>query len=137
MHRDMPDGVDVIYNSNKNSSVGKLGAMKKMNKTVDTEDGGSIFIDKEGKQKINEFGATVRQTTYIDKDGKEQQSALNIVGFTGTQDSGVEGGWQTWSKTLSSQFLSKQTPELAKQQLDLAYIDQKETFDTYMKITLL
>ncbi len=132
---DMPDGVDVIYNSNKNSSVGKLGAMKKMNKTVDTEDGGSIFIDKEGKQKINEFGATVRQTKYIDKDGKEQQSALNIVGFNGKQDSGVEGGWQTWSKTLSSQFLSKQTPELAKQQLDLAYIDQKETFDTYMKIT--
>lgn len=132
---DMPDGVDVIYNSNKNSSVGKLGAMKKMNKTVETDDGGSIYIDKEGKQKINEFGATIRQTTYLDKNGKEQQSALNIVGFTGKQDSGVEGGWQTWSKTLSSQFLSKQTPELAKQQLDLSYLDQKDTFDSYMKIT--
>ena len=132
---DMPPGIDIIYNSTKNSSVGKLGAMKKMNKVVDTEDGGSIYLDSDGKQKINEFGASIRQMTYIDKNGKEQQSALNIVGFAGKQDSGVEGSWQTWSKTLSSQFLSKQPPELAKQQLGLAYIDAKETFDDYLKIT--
>lgn len=132
---DMPDGIDVIYNVNKKSSVGKLGAMKKLNASIDTEDGGSIFIDKEGKQKINEFGATIRQTTYLDSKGKEQLSALNIVGFTGKQDSGVEGGWETWSKTLSSQFLSKQPPELAKQQLNLAYLDQKDTFESYMQIT--
>ena len=132
---DMPKGVDVIYNTNKKSDVGKLGAMKKMNASIDIEDGGSIFIDKDGKQKINEFGASIRQTTYKDKDGAEKQSALNIVGFVGKQDSGVEGGWQTWSKTLSSQFLSKQPPELAKQQLNLDYLDQKDTFDQYMSIT--
>lgn len=132
---DMPPGIDVIYNSNKNSSVGKLGAMKKMNAVVDLEDGGSMYIDKEGKQKINEFGASIRQQTYIDKDGKEKQSAINIVGFQGKQDSGVEGGWKSWSKTLSSQFLSKQPPSLAKQQLTIAYENQKELFDTYSKIT--
>lgn len=132
---DMPPGVDIIYNSTKNSSVGKLGAMKKMNSVVDTEDGGSIYLDKNGKQKINEFGASIRQMNYTDSKGKEQQSAINIVGFAGKQDSGVEGSWQTWSKTLSSQFLSKQPPELAKQQLNLAYIDSKETFDQYLKIT--
>jgi len=131
----MPPGIDVIYNSNKNSSVGKLGAMKKMNKAVDLEDGDFMFIDKEGKQKINEFGATIRQQNYIDKDGKEKQSAINIVGFQGKQDSGVEGSWQTWSKTLSSQFLSKQPPALAKQQLTLAYDEQKELYDAYSKIT--
>ena len=131
----MPDGVDIIYNSTKNSSAGKLGAMKKMNDVVDTEDGGAIYLDSDGKQKINEFGASIRQMTYVDSKGKEQQSALNIVGFSGKNDSGVEGSWQTWSKTLSSQFLSKQPPELAKQQLNLAYIDSKETFDQYMKIT--
>ena len=109
--------------------------MKKRNETRAVEGGNNIYIDKEGKQKINEFGATIRQTTYVDKNGNEQQSALNIVGFTGKQDSGVEGGWQSWSKTLSSQFLSKQTPELAKQQLDLSYLDQKDTFDQYMRIT--
>lgn len=132
---DMPPGIDIIYNSTKNSSVGKLGAMKKMNAVLDTDDGSSIYIDSGGKQKINEFGASVRQMTYNDKNGQEKQSALNIVGFIGKQDSGVEGSWQTWSKTLSSQFLSKQTPELAKQQLNLSYIDQKDTFDQYMKIT--
>lgn len=133
-YEDLPEGVDIIYNVNKNSSVGKLGAMKKMNASVDTDDG-AIFIDKEGKQKINEFGATIRQTTYLDAKGKEQLSALNIVGFTGKKDSGVEGGWETWSKTLSSQFLSKQTPELAKQQLNLSYLDQKDTLDSYLQIT--
>jgi DNA-binding CsgD family transcriptional regulator len=132
---DMPKGVDVIYNTNKNSSVGKLGAMKKMNDVVTTEEGNDIYIDSDGKQKINEFGASIRQMTYLDKNGKEQQSAINIVGFVGKQDSGVEGSWQTWSKTLSSQFLSKQPPELAKQQLNLAYLDSKESFDQYMKIT--
>lgn len=134
-HDELPPGIDVVYNVNKNSSVGKLGAMKKMNTSVDTDDGGTIFIDKDGKQKINEFGATIRQSTYLDGKGKEQQSALNIVGFTGKKDSGVEGGWETWSKTLASQFLSKQSPELAKQQLNLSYLDQKDTFDSYMQIT--
>lgn len=132
---DMPPGVDIIYNVNKNSSVGKHGAMKKMNDIVDLEDGGSMFIDKEGKQKINEFGASVRQQMYTDSKGKEKQSAINIVGFPGKEDSGVEGSWQTWSKTLSSQFLSKQSPTLAKQQLTIAYLDQKDLFDTYSKIT--
>jgi len=132
---DMPDGVDIIYNSTKKSSAGKLGAMKPMNTVLDTEDGASIYLDADGKQKINEFGASIRQMTYTDKKGKEQQSAINIVGFAGNQDSGIEGSWNTWSKTLSSQFLSKQSPALAKQQLNLAYLDSKDTFDQYMRIT--
>lgn len=132
---DMPKGIDVIYNSTKNSSAGKMTALKKMNEVVETPDGTKIYLDSDGKQKINEFGASIRQMTYLDKNGKEQQSALNVVGFAGNQDSGVEGSWQTWSKTLSSQFLSKQPPELAKQQLGLDYLDSKETFDQYMKIT--
>ena len=131
----MPPGVDIVYNSTKNSSVGKLGAMKKMHTVKNLEDGDTIYIDKDGSQKINEFGASVRQLYYTDSKGNQQQSVLNIVGFVGKQDSGVEGSWQTWSKTLSSQFLSKQPVELAKQQLNLAYLDQKDTFDEYMRIT--
>lgn len=131
----MPPGVDIIYNVTKNSSAGKHGSMKVMNDVVDTKDGGSIYLDSNGQQKLNEFGASIRQLTYKDKQGNEKQSVINIVGFAGKQDSGVEGSWKTWSKTLSSQFLSKQPPELAKQQLDLAYIDSKETFESYLKIT--
>lgn len=132
---DMPKGVDIIYNSTKNSSAGKMAALKKMNEVVETPDGTKIYRDSDGSQKINEFGASIRQTTYFDKKGQEHQSALNIVGFAGNQDSGVEGSWKTWSKTLSSQFLSKQPPELAKQQLGLDLLDSKDTFDQYMKIT--
>lgn len=132
---DMPDGIDVIYNSNKNSSVGKLGAMKKMNEKIDLEDGGSIYIDKDGKQKLNEFGASIRQKIYTDSKGKEQLSPINIVGFQGKEGSGEEGSWDTWSKTLSSQFLSKQSPALAKKQLNLAYEIQKEEFDSILSIT--
>ena len=131
----MPPGVDIVYNSTKKSEVGKLGAMKVMNEIVDIEDGGAMYIDADGKQKINEFGASIRQMTYVDKHNKEQLSAINVVGFAGKQDSGVEGAWKTWSKNLSSQFLSKQSSELAKQQLNLEYLDTKDTFDQYLKIT--
>ena len=131
----MPDGIDVVYNSKDHSSIGKLGTMKKMNSVVEAGEDTLIYLDKNGKQKINEFGASIRQMTYTDNKGNEQQSALNIIGFAGKEDSGVEGSWQTWSKTLASQFLSKQPPELAKQQLNLEYLDSKDSFDQYLKIT--
>ena len=41
-----------------------------------------------------------------------QRGALNIVN--------EEGSWDKWSRTLSSQFLSKQNPSLAKRQLQLS-----------------
>lgn len=131
----MPDGVDIIYNSTKPAEKGKHGAFKKMNAVKALDEETSIYLDSDGKQKINEFGAAIRQMTYVDAKGNEQQSALNIVGFAGKQDSGVEGSWDTWSKTLSSQFLSKQPPQLAKQQLNLEYLDSKDSFDQYLKIT--
>jgi len=132
---DMPDGVDVIYNSNKPSSVGKLGAMKAMNQRIDLEDGGSIYIDKNGTQKLNDFGASIRQKTYIDSDGNEKLSPINIVGFQGKEGSGSEGSWDSWSKTLSSQFLSKQSVPLAKKQLGLSLDIQKSEFDEIMSLT--
>ena len=130
----MPPGIDIIYNVSKSSEVGKFGAMKKMNVVSKGEDGGDIFIDKVGNQKLNEFGATIRQKTYIDSKGVEKQSALNVVGFVGKPGSGEEGSWDTWSRTLSAQFLSKQPHSLAKQQLNIAYDIQKSEFDKIMAI---
>ena len=101
---DIPKGYDVIFNTNKNSSTPKMDVFKKMKD--DSE---------------NPFGATIRQKTYIGKDGKEHLSALNIVN--------EEGDWNTWKKTLSSQMLSKQSTALAKKQLKLAYDIKKEEFD--------
>lgn len=115
---DMPDGVDIVFNTNKSESVGKMGAMKRQKDDLD-----------------NPFGATVRQKHYTDSNGKDQLSPINIVGFPTKPESGEEGSWDTWSKTLSSQFLSKQSPSLAQQQLKIAYDIQKSEFDEIMTIT--
>lgn len=101
---ELPKGVDILFNTNKHKDKTKMEVLKKMEDDPD-----------------NPFGSTIRQTTYIGKDGKEHQSAINIV----NEDS----DWEKWSKTLSSQFLAKQPKTLVKQQLDLSYKEKKEEYD--------
>lgn len=96
----MPDGVDIIFNTNKHNTGNKLDAMKKMKDDPD-----------------NPFGATIQR----------QSGALNIVN--------EEGNWGNWSKSLSSQMLSKQSPALAKKQLGLTFKSKKEEFDEIMSLT--
>ena len=107
---DLPDGCDIMFNTNKSKDVGKMGALKKMKEDPD-----------------NPFGATVRQKHYTDKNGKDQLSPINIVN--------EEGDWSTWSKSLSSQMLSKQSPALAKKQLGLALTIKQEDFDEINSLT--
>lgn len=107
---DMPDGVDIIYNVNKKKGTPKHDVFKDMK------------ADKD-----NPFGAVVRQAHYIDKNGKKQLSALNIVN--------EEGDWSSWSRNLSSQMLSKQTPSLIKKQLELAYQSKKSEYDEIVALT--
>lgn len=117
---DIPKGYDVIYNTKKPRGTEAFG------KTSDT----SVFKPiKDGADPTNPYGATIRddkdliraQRHYIDANGEKQLSCLNIVN--------EEGNWGEWSKTLSSQFLSKQKPALIKQQLKEAYDIRKEEFD--------
>jgi hypothetical protein len=46
-----------------------------------------------------------------------------------------EGDWETWSKNLSSQFLSKQSANLAKKQLDLTYDERRQDLNEIMSLT--
>jgi hypothetical protein len=46
-----------------------------------------------------------------------------------------EGDWAQWSNTLSSQVLSKQSPKLAKQQLDLKLSDKQSEFEEIKSLT--
>lgn len=118
---DLPDGVDMVFNTNKKPTGNKLDAMKKMN-----------------EDEANPFGSVVRQKHYVDKDGKTKLSPLNIVGTKdpdGVKTPGEEGAWYKWSKTLSSQMLSKQSPALAKKQLDMAYELKKAEFDEINSLT--
>ena len=102
---DLPPGVDILFNTNKTKDKSKMEVRKKMEDDPD-----------------NPFGSTIKkQRTYLGADGKEHQSAINIVN--------EDEDWEKWSKTLSSQFLSKQPKTLAKRQLDLAYKEKKQEFD--------
>lgn len=106
----MPKGVDIIFNTNKTSTGNKLDAMKAQKEDSD-----------------NPFGSVVRQKTYVDKSGKEQLSALNLVNEV--------ADWETWSKSISSQILSKQPTALAKQQLGLKLDQKREEYNEIMSLT--
>lgn len=108
---DMPDGVDLLFNTNKSNTGNKLDAMKEMKKDPD-----------------DPFGATINdQLKELGPDGKMRvTSVMNIVN--------QEGTWDTWSKTLSSQMLSKQKPSVAREQLDLAYEAKQTEFERIMNL---
>lgn len=104
---DMPDGVDIIFNTNKKSGTPKMDVLKKIKSDPD-----------------NPFGATIKangQSFYIDEDGNKKLSAINKLK--------EEGDWDTMSKNLSSQFLSKQPMQLIKRQLNLTYADAESELD--------
>jgi len=67
----------------------------------------------------NPFGATIK------RDG--QRGALNIVN--------EQGDWTPWTKNISSQVLSKQSPVLARKQLKLALDLKQEEFDEINSLT--
>lgn len=105
---DLPDGVDLVFNTNKKSTGNKLDAMKAMKDDPE-----------------NPFGAVVRQKIHP-KTGKVV-SAMNIVN--------EEGDWDSWSKSLSTQLLSKQSPTLAKQQLAMTLERKQREFDEISNLT--
>lgn len=115
----MPDGVDVIFNTNKTKDVSKLDVLKKCKTDAD----GNIDQDNPFGSLIKEKGG---QSYYIDKDGKERLSLIN--------KRAEEGDWNEWSKDLPSQFLSKQNITLIKKQLGFAMQDKQNEFDEIMAI---
>ena len=103
---DMPDGADIVFNTNKHTGTPKMDVLKKIQDDPD-----------------NPFGALIKangQSHYIDVDGNEKLSAINKLK--------EEGDWDKMSKNLSSQFLSKQPIQLIKKQLDLTYADAADEF---------
>lgn len=109
----MPDGVDIVFNTNKPSGTPKM----KVFKEIKNDPG-------------NPFGAAITaegQSTYIGKDGKEHLSPINKLKW--------EGDWDDMSKSVSSQFLSKQPLPLIKKQLELTRADYKAEYDEIMHYT--
>jgi len=110
---DIPDGVDIVFNTNKKQGTPKGDVLKNITDDPD-----------------NPFGSLIKaggQSYYIDKDGKRQLSLIN--------KRAEEGDWDEWSKNLPSQFLSKQSITLIKKQLNLASADKQAEFDEIMSLT--
>lgn len=114
---DLPDGVDVRFNTNKTKDVPKMEVLKDTAKNLK-------------KDPTNPFGALIKangQSYYTDEHGKQQLGLVNK-----TRE---EGEWNEWAKKLPSQFLAKQNPRLVKQQLDLTAAERYEEFDKLMALT--
>ena len=146
---DFPDGVDVIFNTNKHVGTPLIdtNATFSYDPKTDTvtwsgnEVSKRLKVDKEGNvNQDNPFGAAIKspkdrdgiitaggQSHYIDEDGVERLSVINKL-----QD---EGDWDSWSRTLASQFLSKQPPKLIKQQIDLSLADKEEELEQINNLT--
>lgn len=113
MYKDnLPDGVDLLFNTSKSGTGNKLDALKAVTDDVD-----------------NPFGAVVKQIGDRDEKGDivKLTSAMNLVN--------QEGDWNDWKNTISTQVLSKQSPALAKSQLDMTYERSKAELDGIMALT--
>ncbi len=110
---DLPDGVDIMFNTNKHKDVSKMDVLK------------PIKDDPE-----NPFGALIKangQTHYTDSKGNDQISVVNKVR--------EESDWEDYSKNLSSQFLAKQPIQLIKSQLNLAKLEKEDEFNEICELT--
>ena len=122
---DLPPGVDIRFNTSKPDGTPMF-----------KRDGAQESVLKKAKEgQENPFGANLKpdekltrfQREYTDENGVTHQSAINIVK--------EEGDVGDWGRNLSSQFLSKQTPALAKKQLDMAYDISKSDMDEIASYT--
>ena len=110
---DLPDGVDVLFNTNKSKKTAPRDVMKEIKDDPD-----------------NPFGSLIKaggQSYYTDSNGKRQLSLIN--------KRADEGDWGEWSDKLPSQFLSKQNLNLIKRQLNIAAETKQHEYEEIMNLT--
>lgn len=111
---DLPDGIDVRFNTNKKKGTPTEKVLKPITNDPDNPFGSLI----------KEYGG---QSYYTDKKGNEHLSLIN--------KRAEEGDWGEWSKHLPSQFLSKQSITLIKKQLNLATADRVAEYEEIRSLT--
>lgn len=119
---DIPDGVDIVFNTNKRSGTPKMDVLKKVQDDPD-----------------NPFGAFIKangQSYYPDPNGKYEDPVTGEKkSLSAINKLKEEGDWDKMSKNLSSQFLSKQPIKLIQTQLNLTYADSADEFAEICSLT--
>jgi hypothetical protein len=113
----LPEGIDVQFLTNKHDTGNKLDAMKK-NDPKDYGPNGEHPLLKSTRRQIVENAGTPEERV---------TSAMNLVN--------EEGKWSDWSSELSSQMLSKQSPALARTQLDMTFERRQFQLNDINKLT--
>lgn len=112
----MPDGVDVVFNTNKHRGTPMTDVLKKIKNDPDNPFGSAIKDAEQGGQ-----------YWYTDKNGKKKLGLIN--------KRADEGDWNDWQDALPSQFLGKQSLSMIKKQLGLAKADKLEEYDAICSLT--
>lgn len=114
---DMPDGVDVIFNTNKHKGTPMTDVLKKIKNDPDNPFGSAIKDAEQGGQ-------------YWYTDPKTGKKKLGLINKRAD-----EGDWNDWQDALPSQFLGKQSLNMIKKQLDLAKADKLDEFEAIKSLT--
>lgn len=119
----LPDGVDVLFNTNKPSGTNIRDVLKKI-KDDPSNPFGSL---------IKEHGG---QSYYDDPKGKYtdpitgKKQSLSLI-----NKRAEEGDWGSWNDKLPSQFLAKQSMDLINKQLKLSTLDKVNEFESIKALT--
>lgn len=124
--KDFPDGVDVIFNTNKTKDVSKLDVLKEIKSDPDNPFGSAIKDANLGGQYWYDSKTGERISGTSDNPNKK----LGLINKRADA-----GDWTEWKDALPSQFLSKQSVPMAKKQLGIAEADKQAEFDDIMALT--
>ena len=120
---DLPKGVDVVFNTNKERGTDIKDVLKKISDDPD-----------------NPFGSLIKehggQSFYDDPNGKYTDPITgNKQSLSLINKRAEEGDWHDWEDKLPSQFLAKQSLSLIKKQLNLAKADKIAEYEEICSLT--
>ena len=120
----MPDGVDVIFNTNKHKGTPMTDVLKKIKDDPDNPFGSAIKDVEQGGQ-----------YWYDPNTGKRVSSKTPGAKLGLINKRADEGDWNDWQDALPSQFLGKQSLSMIKKQLNLAKADKIDEFESIKSLT--
>lgn len=125
---DLPDGVDIRFNTNKKEGTPICGPKD------------DTVLKTIKKDPNNPFGSLIKehggQSFYDDPNGEftnpktGKKQSLSLI-----NKRAEEGDWSDWDDKLPSQFLSKQSLKLIKNQLSLTMADAQAEYDEICSLT--